>query len=143
MCAFNNFYARVLDSLSDTIQVWASRITVFHKHAGTEMNSVQPVLFQGVHQTVNSPPRAAPTCKECYHLRIRAITLKAGFSFIEGFEAAHARACLRDQITADNSYLFRFCFFGHLYTFRLSYSRRVASVCLGALTTSTLKTPSP
>jgi hypothetical protein len=143
MCAFNNLYACVLDRFSDTIKVWAFRVTIFHKHAGAEMHSIQPMFFQGVHQPVNSPARAAPTCEKCYHLRIRIITLKAEFSFIESFEATHSGTGLRDQFTADNSYLFRFCFFGHLYTFRLSYSRREASVCLGALTTSTLKTSSP
>lgn len=118
MCAFNNFYACVLDRFSDTIKVWAFRVTIFHKHAGAEMHSIQPMFFQGVHQPVNSPARAAPTCEKCYHLRIRIITLKAGFSFIEGFEATHSGAGLRDQFTADNSYLFRFCFFSHPYTVR-------------------------
>lgn len=114
--AFYNLYARVPDRLSDTIQIGAFRVAVFQKHAGTEMHSIQPMLFQGFNQPVDSPSRATPTREECNHLRIHPIPLKAGFSFVEGFEAAHARAGLRDQVTANNGYLFRLCFSSHVCT---------------------------
>ena len=145
--AFHNLYSRVRNCLSDTIQIGTFRVSVFHKHAGTEVHNIQIMLFQGIYQTVYSPSRTAPARKKGDYLRFFIVSLKVRLSLVESFKAAHSWACFRDKVTTEDSYLFEICFSAIIIQFILcssqSYSRRVDSVCLGTLTTSTLKIPSP
>lgn len=112
--AFHNHYSRVLNCLSDTNQIGTFRISVFHKHAGTEVHNIQIMLFQSIYQTVYSPSRTAPARKKGDYLRFFIVSLKVRLSIVESFKAAHSWAGFRDYVTTDDSYRCRICFFCHI-----------------------------
>ena len=145
--AFHNLYSRVLNCLFDTIQIGTFRISVFHKHAGTEVHNIQTMLFQSIYQTVYSPSRTASTREKGDYLRVFIVSLKVRLSLVESFKAAHSRAGFETMSQRTTAIFVGFVFsvMLHYNPFCVvqSYSRRVDSVCLGTLTTSTLKIPFP
>jgi len=103
-------------NLRGSIQIGAFRVSVFHKHAGTEVYNIQIMLFQSIYQTVYSPSRTAPARKKGDYLRFFIVSLKMRLSLVESFKAAHSWAGFRDKVTTDDSYLFEICFFSHYHT---------------------------
>gem|GEM_PF-3899372 len=62
--AFHKLYSRVLNCLSDTMQIGTFRVSIFHKHAGTEVHNIQIMLFQGIIRRYTLLPEQPPHVKK-------------------------------------------------------------------------------
>jgi len=76
MSAFHNLYSCILNRLFYLVKVRTLRISVFHKHTGTEVYSIKTILFEGIHQTVHSSALTASACKKGDHLSVFIVGLK-------------------------------------------------------------------